>query len=100
MVTGKIAQELNYIRNIGAWSDPKHRETVGGIAHLNQVHKLNIITPRTVQLLRTYIEWAPKRKWDFGHWELFYNYATARLEEVEKRLAREAAKNKKNNPEF
>lgn len=82
-------QEVNYINHIGAWHRPELAEQLIEIANSYKLSRRETITESTVPLLRAYIEWAPKRRWPYGEWEYFYNYACARLARVEKTIAAE-----------
>lgn len=80
-------QEVNYINNIGAWHRPELAEQLVEIANSYKLHYRETITDTTIPLLETYIEWAPRRRWPYGEWEYFYNYACARLVRVRKTVA-------------
>lgn len=81
------AQEVNYIKNIGAWKDQSFAGNLGALASSSVVEKRETITDDTVALLENYIYWAPYRKWTIGDWQFFYNVAATRLDMVKKVLA-------------
>lgn len=80
--------EINYINNIGNWTQASSFDSVGRIASSTSIEKQETVCDDTIQLLENYIYWAPFRRWPHGDWEYFYNYASARLARVKKATAK------------